>query len=136
MIAILGCGKAKLDGLHRARDLYTGNLFRAHLRLAEALAPRLIYVTSAKYGLVGIDQEIDSYDLTLAELGRAELGVWRRDIAGRVDDLADHSELVLVLAGAAYASWVDGCHRRTVRPLAGMMVGERLSFVAHTVGSP
>jgi len=86
VIAVIGCGKAKRDGRHRARDLYTGNIFRAHLKLAEALRPRAIYVASAKYRLIGIDDEIESYDLTLAELGRGEMGDWRREIASRIDE--------------------------------------------------
>ena len=134
MIAVIGCGKAKRDGRHRARDLYTGNIFRAHLKLAEALRPRAIYVASAKYRLIGIDDEIESYDLTLAELGRGEMGDWRREIASRIDEIAGIRELVVVLAGAPYASWIDSCHRRAVQPLGGMMSGERLAFVARTVG--
>ena len=30
-VTIIGCGKSKLPGKHRAEDLYTGGLFRASL---------------------------------------------------------------------------------------------------------
>lgn len=135
MITIIGCGVEKRRGRHAARDLYTGNLFRAHLRLAEALQPREIFVVSAKYGLVGIDDQIDYYDLSLAQFGRGEIGDWRRGVASKVDEIAGAGELVVVLAGKLYASWIDGCHRRAVQPLAGMQVGERLSFISKTVGA-
>jgi hypothetical protein len=62
---IVGCGAAKLGHRAAARDLYTGSLFRAARRHAEAsgLPWRIL---SAKYGLIHPDQEIDPYDRKMA----------------------------------------------------------------------
>ncbi len=134
MIAIIGCGAAKKDGHHAARDLYMGNLFKAHLRFAERLKPRELFVVSAKYGLVQIDEELESYELKLADLDRGELGSWRRRVALDVEALTEMGELVVILSGEFYASWSDACHRRLSQPFAGLMVGERLQFVSRLLG--
>lgn len=65
-IAIIGCGASKLSESAPARDLYTGNLFRAARDHVEARGlPWLIL--SALHGLISPDLVIAPYDVTMAE---------------------------------------------------------------------
>src|SRR5262245_7291325 len=70
MMVIVACGAKKLDRAARARDLYVGSYFRACLAYALAIAPaKDIFVLSAKYGLIGINDQIEPYDLKMGEPG-------------------------------------------------------------------
>lgn len=64
-IYILGCGAKKLDQPSRARDLYTGSLFKASLAYAlSQVSDTSIRVLSAKHGLVLLDATLAPYDAT------------------------------------------------------------------------
>ena len=105
MMLIIACGAKKLDRTACARDLYVGAYFKACLAYALALAPaRDIFILSAKYGLIGINDHIEPYDLKMGEPGsitsiklseQAEFG-------GLLD------EKVIVLGGKQY---VGLCHK-------------------------
>lgn len=136
MIAIVGCSKTKLSHRARADQLYTGALFRDHLRLAEALEPRDLFILSAKHGLVGREVELDPYDLSLAQLSKIERRRWTLKIAEAVEVLVEPRELVVVLAGGDYLRWtkVDGLACRIWTPLEGLMLGERRRVVRALTG--
>lgn len=78
-IALVACGKSKLEHAAPARELYTGNLFRAAAGHAEATADRW-YVLSAAHGLVHPDAELEPYDATLTDATRDELASWARAV--------------------------------------------------------
>ena len=62
-IAIIACSKSKKQGTHKARDLYTGTAFKKALRLCELAGDYdAILIVSAKHGIVGLDDELASYD--------------------------------------------------------------------------
>lgn len=64
-IALVACGKAKLDRAAPARDLYIGNLFRAARAHVEAASYDTWYILSAKHHLVHPDTVIAPYDYRL-----------------------------------------------------------------------
>ena len=63
---LIGCSKSKLDHCAPARDFYQGTIFKKSLAAARKRYPNAsIYVLSAKYGLVPIDEVLCPYDETL-----------------------------------------------------------------------
>ena len=66
-IALVGCGKSKVDFACAAKDLYTGPLFRKCRRYAELVADEW-YILSAEHGLVFPDQVLAPYDRELPEI--------------------------------------------------------------------
>lgn len=135
-----GCGKAKREGRHPARQLYTGALFRAQLAHAEATADEVL-ILSAFHGVVEPDQELLAYDRTLNGATLAEREHW----ASRVLSALDHRYPgllldVVVYAGAAYADPIEAAIRRRRaagggfslqyfrRPLGRLPVGKRLAW--------
>ena len=132
-VALVACGKRKLDHPAPARDLYTGPLFRRAAAYAEIRCDRW-YVLSAFHGLVAPDTELHPYDRSLTSAGDRERDAW----ASRVDfDLRrlcrGDSVRVVVLAGAAYRDhlayrlrkWAD-----VETPLAGLPIGAQLAWLA------
>lgn len=139
MIGLVACCKTKLDRPAPARELYTSPLFRMSLAYATRCCST-VYVASALYGLVALDQVIDPYNVTIADLLPATRRTWADGIARNLFNWhrGDIGELgLVVLAGEAYAKPIAGAYRalerdgsaRIVEPLRRMQIGERLSFL-------
>ena len=129
MIAVVGCGAAKRSSRAPARLLYTGTLFRDHLRLAVAIRPRAIYVASALYGLIPAEEEIEPYERRLGELDEPSRAAWARGVGASVELVTDPGELVIVLAGKEYSTWREHASRRVWGPLDGLTLTERRAVV-------
>lgn len=141
MIGLVACCKTKLDRAAPARALYTSPLFRKSLAYAEALC-ELVYVMSAEHGLVELDAVLAPYDRTLAKMTARERATCGAVIALQL--LVDHGSTfdLLVLAGAPYvepirAAFVHaGAHVTIREPLAGLEIGQRLSFLSKPAALP
>lgn len=141
-IALLGCGKAKLDRAAPARELYTGSLFRASLAACLALDVDATYIVSARHGLVDLDQEIEPYEAHLARQGKREREAWGMRAVESISARHGLHLRLVVFAGEAYAYpirraayYVGGGGRTghssiTVdEPLRGLELGARLSHL-------
>lgn len=51
-----------------AKDMYVSDLFKKSLEYARRLNPAKIYILSAKYGLLELDDMIEPYEITLNEM--------------------------------------------------------------------
>lgn len=131
-VIIIGCGKAKRDEESPARELYTGSLFVACRRYAEASGLAWA-ILSARYGLLLPDWVREPYEQKLAARGPA-LENWSMDAAKAVRMQVDRlTTEVVCLAGANYAvpfAWALAYYRITcVQPLVGMPIGQRLRWL-------
>lgn len=126
---MVGCGKRKLARPAAAAELYTGSLFRAARRYAEASGQPWV-VLSAAHGVIDPGVIVRPYDQVL-ELDGAELASWARKAAVSIYNQAKTSEAVL-LAGARYAGPVArelvALGMRAVEPLVGLGTGQRLHW--------
>lgn len=75
-IVLISCVSQKLPYKASARHLYISPLFKKNLAYAQRLNPDAIFVLSAKYGLVDLDQEIEPYDLTLNTMSADQIKIW------------------------------------------------------------
>lgn len=135
-LILVGCGKAKLKTAAPARDLYTGNLFRAARGYAEAevgegWADAWGVVSARLPGIFWPGEVVTPYDNVIPFARRQQvawLGWVRKSL---VDAEVDSLDEVVVLAGRRY---VDGVRRAVddlvsvVAPLEGLQVGERLAW--------
>ena len=121
-IALIGCSKTKAaqcDPLP-ARSLYQGRLFRKQLAYAERVYKAdLIFVLSAFYGAVEIDQHICRYDWTIGQLSKAERVEWGYEVQ---EDIAYHippgvEVEYCVLAPRHYIRWLSWLPPDTLYPL-------------------
>lgn len=134
MIGLVACCMTKLARPAPARELYISPLFRMSLAFAEARCER-VYVASAEHDLVELGRVLSPYNRTLTTLTPAQRKLFGAAVArGLVDRHGDRFEL-LVLAGAAYIDPIRaafarmGAHVEMREPLAGLQIGERLSFL-------
>lgn len=72
MIAFISCVKTKQN---KAQDMYISDLFKKSLKYAKQHADK-IYILSAKYGLLKLDEIIYPYEKTLNGLSEYEKKEW------------------------------------------------------------
>ncbi|WP_353763501.1 DUF6884 domain-containing protein, partial [Oceanithermus sp.] len=57
-IVLISCASKKMPHKAKAEELYTSQLFRKSLEYARQLSPEKVFVLSAKYGLITLDDNI------------------------------------------------------------------------------
>jgi hypothetical protein len=111
----------------KARNLYVSPLFRKNLQYALKQQPDEIFILSAKYGLVSLDEEIEPYDLTLNTMSPREIKDWA---AGVPHELASRTDLkqdqFIFLAGAKYRKYLVGHLTYVEIPFEGLTIGRQL----------
>jgi len=117
VIVIVACGSKKLDRPARARDLYVGPYFRACLSYALKIAPaRNIFILSAKYGLIGINDVIEPYDKKLG----APFSVAEFSLTTQAEQFGLLKAKVTVLGGRKYVGLCRKVWRKGLKaPLEG-----------------
>jgi hypothetical protein len=126
-IVLISCVKSKLPYRAKVRDLYTSTLFRSNLRYAQSLNPDAIYILSAKYGLVSLDEEIDTYNLTLNGMGEAQKKAWAARVIASLRQQADlENDHFIILAGINYRKYITPCLHSFEVPMEGLAFGQQL----------
>ncbi len=142
-LALIACGKTKTPHPAPARDLYTGNLFRAARRHVEAERYDAWWILSARHGLVHPDDILEPYEAQMAGRTNEELRQWANIVDGAFRchrpgygqwTQAGGELQVDIYAGAAYvepllARWTHLSWHIEV-PHHGLQIGERLAAFA------
>lgn len=135
---LIACSAGKAAHAAPARDLYTGQLFRASRRYAEAQrAPWAIL--SAKHGLVMPGQLLEPYDAALA--GRPEWArlQWGEQVAQLLCGMVPDCAPIVVLAGRAYREAIMASPIARASswdwqvPMAGLGIGQQKAWLAARV---
>lgn len=129
-IVLISCVSKKLSHKAKARDLYISPLFRMNLKYAQRFSPQKVFILSAKYGLVQLDEEIEPYDVTLNQMSARERRNWAAKV---VSQLQEHSNLennhFVILAGQKYRQYLLPHLKSYEVPLAGLPIGKQLQFL-------
>lgn len=126
-IVLISCVKSKLKYPAKAKDIYTSTLFQSNLQYAYQLKPDAIYILSAKYGLLELDQIITPYELTLNTMTEAEKKGWSRRVLDVLQKKADlKSDLFVILAGMNYRKYLLPELTHYEIPLEGLSFGRQL----------
>ena len=126
-IVLVSCVKRKLKVPAKAKDLYTSTLFQSNMKYAHLLQPDAIYILSAKYGLLDLDQEINPYEMTLNTMSTVEKRVWSQKVLDSLRQKADlKSDLFIFLAGMNYRKYLIPELIHYEIPLEGLSFGEQL----------
>jgi len=139
-ILLIPCVGLKLPKRAAARDLYQGALFEACLSYSAAIQPDATHILSALHGLVGLDQELDPYDVTLRELPEpersqyplvrvltdAELEEWALRVISALKSQYDLETTVFIaLADSSYVKPLREALPNLQEPLAGISLADR-----------
>ena len=76
---------------------------KKHLQYAQSLQPDKIFILSAKYGLLDLNEEIEPYNETLNKKSDKEIKLWAKNVLERLKQEADlEKDEFIFLAGEKY----------------------------------
>ena len=126
-IVLISCVSQKLPHQAKAKDLYIGTLFKLNLKYANKLNPDDIYILSARYGLLNLEQEIDPYEQTLNNMRAKEIKQWASQVIKQIRKISVVKETEFVfLAGEKYGKYLLPYLNNVQIPLKGLRIGEQL----------
>jgi len=129
-IVLISCVSQKLPHRAKAKDLYISTLFKLNLRYAEKLNPDGVYILSAKYGLLNLEQEIDPYEQTLNNMRVNEIKRWANQVIEQIKKICVIEETEFVfLAGEKYRKYLLPHLNNVQIPLKGLRIGEQLQML-------
>lgn len=137
-VGLVACSTFKAKHAAPACELYTSPLFKMSLRYLEARCD-VVYVVSAKHGLVELTTVLEPYDEKLGGGWRKRLD-WARSVANAL--IARHGRAfdVEVCMGAGYSNPIFGVMLggavvgAQLDPMRGMFIGERLGWLRAKLG--
>ena len=126
-IVLISCVSQKLLHRAKAKDLYVSTLFKLNLKYANKLNPDDIYVLSAEYGLLDLEQEINPYEKTLNNMRANEVKQWASQVIEQIRNIGavDETEFTF-LAGEKYRKYLLPHLNNVQIPLKGLRIGEQL----------
>lgn len=129
-IVLISCVKQKQNRKCKAEELYISPFFKKNLAYAKSLNPDMIFILSAKYGLLPLTKEIDTYDLTLNNFKAKEIKKWAENILKQLQQKADlDKDKFIFLAGDRYRKHILPGIKNFEIPLKGLGIGKQLQFL-------
>ena len=129
MIAFISCVKKKKDVPCKAKDIYVSDFFKKQLDYARSINPN-IYILSAKYGVLKLDDYVEPYEKTLKTMSKAEINQWYELVRRQLTEKGvDFTEKAIFVCGDLYANGVATLFPDHDLPMAGMSFGNRLKFM-------
>ena len=99
MIVVISCGAKKATTAQPAIDLYQGAFFVAMRKWARSVTKdRIIYIMSAKYGLLPASKVVEPYNLRMGQAGCVSVDTLQRQSRA----LHITYEQVIIVAGKTY----------------------------------
>jgi hypothetical protein len=134
-IVLISCVKSKLNVPAKAKDLYISPLFEYFLQYARQLKPDAVYILSAKYGLLELEQIVAPYEMTLNKMGEPEKKAWARRVLESLKQKTDlKSDQFIFLAGVNYRKYLIPEILHYEVPLEGLGLGKQLQELKKRLG--
>jgi cytoplasmic iron level regulating protein YaaA (DUF328/UPF0246 family) len=103
-IALISCVSKKCLYKTEAKNMYTSSLFVKSLKYAnDILKPNRIFILSAKYGLLNINEKIEPYNETLNDKNQKEKREWANNVINQLMKEGNiNNDRFIFLAGKNY----------------------------------
>ena len=133
-IVLISCVSVKLSHKAKAEELYISPLFKYGLAYAKSMRPDKIYILSAKYGLLGLNEIIEPYNTTLNTMKNDEIKIWSQKVLDQMKDKINlDSDQIIFLAGENYRKYLIPYIKNYVIPLKGLGIGRQLKFLKESL---
>ena len=131
-IVLISCVSKKLHYKSKAQDLYVSPLFKKNLQYAKSLNVDNIFILSAKYGLLKLDEEIESYDKTLNKMHSDEIKRWANSVLNQLKKSTNlEDDEFVFLAGNNYRKFLLPFIKHYNIPMKGLSIGKQLQWLTH-----
>lgn len=129
-IVLIACSKGKFHQKAKAQDIYEGILFKKSLKYAKNMHSDFIFILSAKYGLLGLDEEIEPYDKTLNEMPLNEKKLWADAVLNQLKKFSSlDTDNFVFLAGDNYRKFLIPHITNYEIPMEGLRIGKQLRWL-------
>jgi|694.fasta_scaffold67143_4 hypothetical protein len=128
-ITLIACSATKLEKPALAKELYQGSLFKKSLEYAlKTTNSKDVYIVSAKYGLVGLNDVIEPYNVTLKDMSAEDRDDWGVNVYSELKKKYPQLDNlnVTILAGMAYYEPLIKLIKKYDLPLDGLRIGESM----------
>jgi len=133
-IALISCVSKKLSFKARAEDLYVSPYFIYSLKYARKFKPDEIFILSAKYGLLSLDDKIEPYDVTLNKMKANQRRAWASNVIEQIKAEADlEKDHFIILAGEKYRQYLIPHFKSYEIPLKGLAIGKQLQYLKEMI---
>lgn len=132
MVAVVGCGKSKVNYMTNAYKLYTGSYFLACFRYAFHVTrdPMKIFILSAKYGFISCMKPIEPYDLFIGDKGSVSVAIVRKQIT----DCGISDDKCIAVCGKSYHSILERCFKDIENPILGLNMFDAMKHLKQLSG--
>ena len=129
MMIFLSCTKSKRNEKCKAKDMYISDLFKKSLQYAESLKPDKIFILSAKYGLLNLDDIIAPYNQTLKGANNETCKHWAMMVYKQMlEQKIDFAEKAIFLCGVNYRRYLMTKFKNASAPMKNIRIGKQLEF--------
>jgi len=127
--AFISCSASKLDRPTFARNLYSpSTLFRFSLEYCLENYDK-VYILSAKYGLVELDDVLEPYNLTLNKMSKFEIDNWALGVSKQILQKVSCENELFFHCGERYRSVIKYLDSYKINcPMKGLGIGRQLGF--------
>ncbi len=133
-IVLISCVSQKLPIKTRAEELYTSTLFKLNMQFAKRLNPDGIFILSAQYGLLSLDDEVEPYDVTLNNMPAEERKTWAKGVLEQLNNKFDlEDDHFVILAGDRYRQYLIKDLKSFEIPLKGLRIGKQLQYLKRSL---
>ena len=133
-IVLISCVSKKLNHKSKAQDLYVSPLFLKNLQYAKSLNPDKIFILSAKYGLLRLNEIIEPYDMTLNKMHSNEKKERANFVLNQLKKSTEieHDEFIF-LAGNNYRKFLLSHLKYYKIPMLGLSIGKQLQWLSKRI---
>lgn len=131
-IYLIQCTKKKKKYKCKAEELYSeSDWFEKALAYAKKQNPDLIFILSAKYHLVRLNDIVEPYNLTLKDFSEKEKKVWSYIVYKKIKKV--NPTKIIFLAGVAYRKYlIYKLRQQNIEcfcPLKNLSIGYQLQWL-------
>lgn len=135
MVVLIGCGKSKQNKKCQAQNMYIGKYFKTCLDYAKTFKSD-VYILSAKYGLLSLEQEIEPYDKTLNTMSKSDSLKWKDTVEKQILESGIPLDEVVFVCGKNYSKHISKMFKKCVYPLEGLTgMGHQISYMLNELKS-
>ena len=129
-IVLISCVSKKGNEEAEAKNLYLSPLFRYNLKYASFFNPDKIFVLSAKYGLLNLEDKVKPYEKSLNKMRSREVKEWSKKVLRELKEISNlEKDEFIFLAGERYRKFLIPSIKNYKIPLEGLGIGKQLKFL-------
>ena len=104
-IALISCGSLKVNKKSKVKNLYIGDLFKKSLNYCLQNYDE-VYVLSAKYGLLHLEEEIEPYNVSLHSKTIRERKEWAYKVYKQIEEKIGLNNKFYLYTGKLYREYL------------------------------